>query len=63
MAGTYLFGDFCTGEVFAYRVDESAEPVRLGLPAIDGLTSFGLDAQGEPYVLSRAGGIFRIVSG
>lgn len=63
LAGTYLYGDFCTGEVFGYRIDESADPVRLDLPAIDGLTSFGLDAQGEPYVLSRAGGIFRIVSG
>jgi len=63
MEGTYLFGDFCTGEVFGYRIDESAEPVRLDLPAIDELTSFGVDAQGEPYVLSRAGGIFRIVSG
>ena len=62
MAGTYLYGDFCTGEVLGYRVDESAEPVRLDLPAINGLTSFGVDAQGEPYVLSRAGGIFRIVS-
>jgi glucose/arabinose dehydrogenase len=62
LAGSYIYGDFCTGEIFGYRVDESAEPSRLDLRAVDRLSSFGLDAAGEIYVLSGSGGIFRIVS-
>lgn len=58
--GTYLYGDFCTGEVFGYRVDESSDPVRLDLPAVDRLSSFGLDADGELLVVSGGGGIYRI---
>lgn len=60
LRGTYVYGDFCTGEIFGYRVDESAEPVRLGLPAIDRLSSFGLDAEGELLVVSGGGGVYRV---
>lgn len=62
LAGTYLYGDFCSGEVFGFRVDGSATEARLDIPVVSQLTSFGLDASGEMYVLSRAGGVFRIVS-
>ena len=60
LRGTFLYGDLCSGEVFGYRVDGSAAPVRLQLPAIDQPSSFGLDNAGEAYVLSRSGGVFRI---
>jgi len=63
LRGTYLYGDFCTGEVFGYRVDDSAEPVRLDLAPVDRLSSFGVDGDGEPVVVSRSGGLFRIVAG
>lgn len=63
LQGTYLYGDFCSGEVFGYRVDGSATPVRLDVPAVDRLTSFGVDGDGEALVVSRSGGLFRIVSG
>ncbi len=60
LGGTYLYGDFCTGEIFGYRVDDSGRAVRLDVPAVDQLTSFGTDAAGEMYVLSRSGGVFQI---
>ena len=60
--GTYLYGDFCTGEVFGFRADGTERAVRLNIPVVSQLTSFGLDASGEAYVLSRAGGVFRIVT-
>ncbi|MFT7476088.1 MAG: glucose/arabinose dehydrogenase [Verrucomicrobiales bacterium] len=63
LKGTYIYGDFCTGEVFGFRVDESTEPARLDLRAVSLLSSFGLDAAGEIYALSGSGGVFRIVSG
>ena len=62
LSGTYLYGDFCSGEVFGFRADGSERAVRLNIPVVSQLTSFGLDASGDIYVLSRAGGIFRIVS-
>lgn len=62
LQGTYFYGDFCSGEVFGYRVDDSADPVRLDLPVVDQLTSFGLDANGEMLAIGRGGGLYRIVA-
>lgn len=59
--GTYLYSDFCSGEIFGYRVDDSGVPTRLDAPAVDQPSSFGTDADGEMYVLSRSGGVFRIL--
>ena len=61
LGGTYLYGDFCTGEVFGFRANGGGTPQRLDLPAIDRLSAFGLDSSGEAYVLSRGGGVFRVV--
>lgn len=60
--GTYIYGDFCSGEVFGYRVDESGGQVTLGVSTVSQLSSFGRDNDGEIYVLSRAGGVYRITS-
>ena len=62
LEGTYLYGDFCSGEVFGLRADGSERAIRLNIPVVSQLTSFALDAAGEAYVLSRSGGVFRIVS-
>lgn len=59
--GTYVYGDFCSGEVFGYRVDDSASPEQLDVSNISELSSFGLGSDGTLYVLSRTGGVFRIV--
>lgn len=59
--GTYIYGDFCSGETFGYRVNESASPASLDLPEVAELSSFGLDNDGNIYVLSRTGGVFRVV--
>lgn len=61
LGGTYLYGDFCTGEVFGFRANGQGTPQRLALPAVDRPSSFGLDNSGQIYVLSRGGGVFRIV--
>ena len=58
--GTYIYGDFCSGEVFGYRVDESGSPVVLDVPKISQLSSFGRDNNGDVYALSRGGGVYRI---
>jgi glucose/arabinose dehydrogenase len=61
LGGAYLFGDFCLGNVTAILEAAgrmlSVKP--LGLNA-SGLTSFGQDANGELYVLTLSGPIYRI---
>ena len=61
LGGTYLYGDFCTGEVFGFRANGQGNPQRLDLQPVDQLTSFGIDSTGEVFVLSRSGGVFRLV--
>lgn len=67
LQGVYLFGDYCSGELFAARlkggerpeVAAPAEPVlRTGLR----ISSFGEDEAGEVYVVDHGGGLHRITT-
>lgn len=64
-AGTYFYGDFCSGFVRSFRfeagraVDERDWTPMLG--ARESLTSFGTDAFGEVYMLELGGSVYRIV--
>ena len=58
--GTYLYGDFCSGEVFGFRANGQGSPQRLSIN-VDRPSSFGIGTDGEAYVLSRGGGVFRII--
>jgi glucose/arabinose dehydrogenase len=64
LAGTYFFGDFCSGFVRSFRlVDGRASDVRdwtAGLRGIDSPSSFGLDADGEVYVVDYDGEVYRL---
>ena len=62
LQGLYLFGDFCSGQVWALNPDanEGRQLVQiadLNLP----LSSFGTDADGEVYALTFGGPILRLV--
>ncbi|MCH7737295.1 MAG: PQQ-dependent sugar dehydrogenase [Chloroflexi bacterium] len=61
LAGTYLYGDFCSGEVHGFRF-ENGEVAGHSLLVDSGfmITSFGEDQQGEIYALSQDGGIYRL---
>jgi len=53
LVGGYVFGDFCTGEIFIIRVVDGEVVDSLSLqPGLSGLTSFGVDHDGELYVLA-----------
>ncbi len=65
LAGIYLFGDYCSGTVWAASADAMlageahAEPVAT----VDGrLVSFGRDGYGELYAVDKGGRISRIVA-
>ena len=63
LAGTYVFGDFCTGRIWGLTSDEQGVATRaeLGVSVPGGtLVSFGEDAAGELYVLSFDGTVYRL---
>ena len=59
--GAYLVSDYCTGWVQALLVgeDDAIEAVDLGLH-IPSPSSFGTDQDGNVYVLSLEGTVFRL---
>ena len=65
LQGAYLFIDHCQGRLIALRpaggsADGPLKATPLGISA-EQVTSFGEDASGELYLLSRAGPLFRLV--
>jgi glucose/arabinose dehydrogenase len=62
LAGVYLYADYCKDDVrgILRKPDGTIEEASLGLTVPGGkITSFGQDNDGELFVLSQAGGIFR----
>ena len=62
LAGAYVYGDYCSGEVWGLAVGEG-DPVNRDLGVtVEDLTSFGVDADGELYLLSDRGPVYRLVA-
>jgi glucose/arabinose dehydrogenase len=65
LRGAYLYGDFCTGQVWAARPGRAATlrtSVRLPV-RVDALTAFGEDGRGEVYLVDYAGTVSRLIGG
>lgn len=61
LAGTYFYGDYCSGRIFALRQNESgAWEDALALQSGRNIASFGEDERGELYLLDLKGDIFRL---
>ncbi|MBA2730609.1 MAG: PQQ-dependent sugar dehydrogenase [Euzebyaceae bacterium] len=64
LRGAYLFSDYCDGVIRALRVDgrdvDQSVSLDVGAPAV---VSFGQDNDGELYVLSLEGPVYRLVPG
>jgi glucose/arabinose dehydrogenase len=58
-AGTYLYGDYCSGEIFAWRDGTSSVLLDTAMQ----ISSFGEDEQGEVYVVDLSGSVSRIAAG
>jgi glucose/arabinose dehydrogenase len=65
LVGSYVYGDFCKGQIRAARLRPGAasRDRALGLPTVDSLSSFGEDARGRVYVTSLGGPVYRIAPG
>jgi len=58
--GRYVYGDFCSGEIWAaFRAGDTWTEEFLPIQA-GGLTTFGEDLAGELYVGTQAGNLYRI---
>ena len=57
LVGTYLFGDYCSGEIFGLRHQVKSVLLDTDLR----IASFGEDAAGELYVVDFGGAVYRIV--
>ncbi|MGH2956561.1 MAG: PQQ-dependent sugar dehydrogenase [Solirubrobacterales bacterium] len=64
LAGSYVYGDFCTGELRAAELAAGGatgdRALNLTVPAI---SSFGEDAAGRVYAASLGGPVFRLIGG
>ena len=64
LQGTYFYGDFCAGFVRSFRLMNGTATQFLDWAALrpaGNITSFGEDAAGELYIMTSAGGLYRIV--
>ncbi len=61
LAGRYVFGDFCSGELWSLRPKpgEGAEDLRLEQVRVPQLTHIGPDEQGELLMASSSGTLYR----
>ncbi len=66
-AGTYFYGDYCAGFVRSFRlengraVDQRDWTSSIARGLIHSVTSFGVDLDGEVYVVDYGGAVYRIV--
>jgi glucose/arabinose dehydrogenase len=59
--GRYVYGDYCSGTVWSFRMSEGAATgLRVEPFEVDSLTSFGENAAGELFAVSGDGTIYRM---
>jgi glucose/arabinose dehydrogenase len=63
LAGRFLYGDFCTGQVRSFRISggRATDDRAVGVN-VSQLSSFGEDAAGRVYLASLDGPVYRLVS-
>jgi glucose/arabinose dehydrogenase len=64
LQGHYFYADFCTGFLRSFRFlnGSISDEREWDVGSLDQVVSFGEDAQGEIYILSRNGRVYRIVT-
>ena len=65
--GVYFYGDYCSGTISSFRRDlEGLFDLRDwtdAVGALPGLTSFGVDGNGELYLVTAGGTVYRLERG
>ncbi len=60
LAGTYFYGDYCTGKIWGATRNGGAWTTRLFAQRASNVTTFGEDAAGELYLATEAGVLARV---
>jgi glucose/arabinose dehydrogenase len=60
LRGAYVYGDYCSGKVWAIAVDGTKVTQHVQLGEVPDLVSFGQDPNGELYALSLDGPVRRL---
>ncbi len=66
LAGYYIYGDYCSGEIFAIRANASSPAPTIRLRSETSgrrISSFGENASGELYVVDHRGNIYFVAPG
>lgn len=66
LRGRYVYGDYCGGWIRTFRLTDlgvATDPQELAVESPGRITSFGVDAGGELYVVVESGTVFRIEPG
>jgi glucose/arabinose dehydrogenase len=59
--GRYIYGDYCSGIVWSFRISEGAATgLRVEPFKVDSLSSFGENSAGELFAISHDGTIYRV---
>jgi hypothetical protein len=66
--GTYFYGDYCSAIVRSFRFQNGVATDQRDWTAalargVDAISSFGVDADGELYIVDHTGEIYRVVPG
>jgi glucose/arabinose dehydrogenase len=62
--GRYFYGDYCSGTVWSLRAEDGeAADLRRERVSVPNLASFGEDADGELYLVSQDGSVYRLATG
>ena len=61
LAGRYLYGDYCSGELFTFRPGRAVRSSRILPLNVPALASFAQDDAGHIYAISLSGPIWRLV--
>jgi glucose/arabinose dehydrogenase len=61
LAGRYLYGDYCTGELFSFRPGRAVRSSRILPLSVPALASFAEDGAGHIYAISLSGPVWRLV--
>ena len=63
LSGKYIYGDYCSGRIWALSTDEEPFPNELLLETNLNISSFGIDQRGELFVCDLSGGkVYRLLS-
>ena len=65
LRGTYLFGDYCSGKLWAFPASDAQDGHATAQEVLDTdlqISSFGEDAAGELYVVSLGGSIYHVTA-